>query len=67
MQKEAVEGNDPHGRHGGVSEGDWARVGVSRGWYRSNYCVLGGCLLSLICVEGVSKICLTFWRRNDFF
>ena len=42
VQKQAVEGNDPHGGHGQVCEGGRAHVGV-----RSNYCVLGGCLLSL--------------------
>ena len=42
-----MEGNDPHGGRGCVSEGDRTRVGASHGWYRSNDCVLGGCLLSL--------------------
>jgi len=37
-----VEDNDPRGGDGQICEGDRARVGV-----RSNYCVLGGCLLSL--------------------
>ena len=28
VQKQAVEGNDPHGGHGRVCEGDRTRVGV---------------------------------------
>jgi hypothetical protein len=48
VQKQAVEGNDPHGDHGQVYEGE-------RG--APNCCVLGGCLFSF-CVEEVSKICL---------
>ena len=47
VQKRAVHGNDPHGGHGHVCEGDRARVGVSHGTVRSNYGVMGGCLLSL--------------------
>jgi hypothetical protein len=31
VQKQAVEGNDPHGGHGRVCEGDRAGVGVSHG------------------------------------
>ena len=43
-----MEGNDPHESHGQVCEGDRACVGV-----RSNYCVLGDCLLSLsLCRRG---------------
>jgi len=37
-----VEGNDAHGGHRQLCEGDRACVGV-----RSNYCVLGGSLVSL--------------------
>ena len=31
MQKQAVEGKDPHGGHGQVCEGSRAHVGVSHG------------------------------------
>jgi hypothetical protein len=31
VQKQVVVGNDPHGGHGRVCEGDRARVGVSHG------------------------------------
>ena len=31
VQKQAVEGNDPHGGHGRVCERDRAHVGVSHG------------------------------------
>ena len=31
MQKQVVEGNDPHGDHGRVCEGDRVRAGVSHG------------------------------------
>jgi len=44
-----VEGNDPHGGHGYVCEGDTARVGVRRvshGVVGSIYHLSGGCLLS---------------------
>ena len=47
-----MEGNDPHGGHGQVCEGDRACVRV-----RSNYCVLGVCLLSLsLCRRGFQDL-----------
>jgi len=53
VQKQAVEGNDPHGGHGWVCEGD-----------RSNYCVLGGCLLSLsLCRRGFQDL-LKVWSSS---
>jgi hypothetical protein len=40
-------GNDPHGGRGRVCEGDMACLRVGHGMARQNYCVVGGCLLSL--------------------
>jgi hypothetical protein len=58
--EKVVEGNDPHGGHGRVCEGDRTRVGVSHGMVEVKpYCFSVGCLLHLTCVEGVSKICLS--------
>ena len=47
IQKQVVDGNEPHAGHNRVCEGDRAHVGGNRGMVESNYCVLGGCLLSL--------------------
>ena len=57
VQKQTVEGNDPHGGHGQVCKGERASVGVRRGMAEAKYCVLGGCL-PFACVKEVSKICL---------
>ena len=57
--KQVGKGNDPHGGRGSVYERDMARVRVGHGMAGRNYCVVGGCLLSLsLCRMGASKICL---------
>jgi hypothetical protein len=46
-----VDGSDPHGRHGYVCVGDlalfWGEVVEPLDGRDQNYCILGGCLLSL--------------------
>ena len=58
VQKQAVEGNDPHGSHGQVCEGDRARVGVSHGMVEAKLlCFRVGCLLSLsLCRRGFQDL-----------
>jgi len=44
---QVVEGNDPHGGHRWVCEGEWLMSEWAMGWQWSNSCVICGCLLSL--------------------
>ena len=55
--EQVVEGNDPHGGHGWVYEGEWLVLGWAMGWQRSNCCVIGSCLLSLrLCRRGFQDL-----------
>ena len=57
VEKQAVEGNDPHGGHRCICEGDTAHVGVSHGIVEVKLLCLGGCLLSLsLCRRGFQDL-----------
>jgi hypothetical protein len=57
VQKQAVEGNDPHGGTGRYMKEVGDVLGCGMGWKRSNYCVLGACVLSLsLCRRGFQDL-----------
>ena len=57
LQSRQQKGNDPHGGRGRVCERDMARVRVGHGVAGQNYCVIGGCLLSLsLCRRGFQDL-----------
>ena len=52
-----MKGNDPHGGRGRVGETDMACVRVGHEMAGQNYCVVGGCLLSLsLCRRGFQDL-----------
>jgi hypothetical protein len=55
ITEQVVKGNNPHGGHGRECEKNRACVSVGHGMASRNYCVIGGCLLSLSLCRRVSQ------------
>jgi len=56
VTEQVVKGNDPHRGRERVCERDMARVRVGHGMSGQNYCVVGGCLISLTLCRFSSQI-----------